>query len=500
EVYRRISSTQRRARSIFNEKKQEALVGSVSQKDGEGRRGRKWESPAGGLYFSFIIKDDPDSALPVSIKALMAALKTFNNMGIDMNWKWPNDLVYNGKKIGGILCEKPDRGWAIAGFGINEGIELEDLPASLRESSSVCGRIDRARYLSDLAGLLKNYQSPEMQLNKLTPDMKTFLEERLVLKGKNIKVGLYDGKVVGIEDDGRIMLDTAGGRDVRGKIKKIAYGSPTVLKSFPGTEKGAEKNILVIDIGNTSARIGYGRGLRILSAVDVSVKSQKDFSKRVIKEVQKLLPGKTKTKPEAIGLSCVAGRVKEKVVNELTGRFNLKISEVNRDNCSELKLDIKPDSVVGADRLCNAVAVRDYYGGPAVVVDLGTANTFDVIDKDGVYRGGVIAPGIESMKDTLIARADKLFDFKIEVPGSVIGADTVACLNSGFYYTLTGQINEILSRLRKEIERDFKIIFTGGGVKMLEKEYLRNFIVDPDITLNGVALIVLSRHNSVGGV
>ncbi len=472
EVYRSLNSTQKRARRIFADKKEEALIVSSGQTEGEGRRGRRWHSPEGGLYFSLIIKDNPDSLLPASIKALLAALKAAEKQGVAMEWKWPNDLIYGGKKNGGILCEKPEPGWIIAGFGINTGIKLNELPGSLQNRSAVCD-IKRGRFVKDLIGLFKKY----MPLEKLSGEIKEYLEERLVLKGKNIIVGLYEGAVLGVENDGSIKLD------VNGDIKKISHGSPAVLNSPPNIDK----NIVVIDIGNSSARIGYAAGGNILNAADIVVEPEKTFPARLVKQARELIAGRSK--PDAVGLSSVTDRVRKSSINKLEVEFDLKVSEVNRDNCAGLNLDISKDTAVGADRLANAVAVRDYYGGPAIVVDLGTANTFDVIDPIGVYLGGVISPGIESMKDALAARADKLGNFKNKIPAAAIGKDTLSCLNSGFYYTLTGQINEILSQLKKEIDDNFKIIFTGGGIKMLDREYLQDFIVDPDITLKGLVAI-----------
>ncbi|MEA3506156.1 MAG: biotin--[acetyl-CoA-carboxylase] ligase, partial [Elusimicrobiota bacterium] len=141
ELYRSIDSTQKRARDIFKKKKEEALIMASSQTGGLGRRGKKWESPPGGLYLSVIIKDNPSSALPVSIKALLAAIEAFKNIENKsgaIKWKWPNDLIFDGGKAGGILSEKPENGWAIVGFGLNTGIGPGDLSPAVREIAAVC--------------------------------------------------------------------------------------------------------------------------------------------------------------------------------------------------------------------------------------------------------------------------------------------------------------------------------------------------------------------------
>ncbi|MEA3506070.1 MAG: type III pantothenate kinase, partial [Elusimicrobiota bacterium] len=308
------------------------------------------------------------------------------------------------------------------------------------------------------------------------------LEERLVLKGKDIIIGSDKGKAAGLADDGRILLDSGG------KINKISHGSPVVIKPI----SGPSENIIAIDIGNTSARIGYADKTGVVKACDVPISPEKDFSARLISAGGELIAGRET--PAGAAVSCVSDRVRKKVMGKLKKSYKVKVTEVSRKNCAGLKLKIKPETAVGADRLANAVAVRDYYGGPAVVVDLGTANTFDIIDREGAYLGGVIAPGVESMKDVLVEQADKLSDFEITAPETVIGTDTESCMRSGFYFTLTGQINEVLSRLRKERGTDQKIIFTGGWVSILGKEYLQNYIVDRNLTLKGIMLIAARKQ------
>jgi type III pantothenate kinase len=117
---------------------------------------------------------------------------------------------------------------------------------------------------------------------------------------------------------------------------------------------------------------------------------------------------------------------------------------------------------VGADRIVNAVAAFEKYGGPCVIVDFGTATTFDCISKKGEYMGGVICPGIGISADALFQRTARLPRVEIRKPPRVIGTNTVGSLQSGLYYGYLGLVDGILERLRDEIGEETRVIATGG--------------------------------------
>lgn len=144
---------------------------------------------------------------------------------------------------------------------------------------------------------------------------------------------------------------------------------------------------------------------------------------------------------------------------------------------------------VGADRIVNAVAAYDKYGGPVIVVDLGTAITFDVISANAEYLGGVICPGIGISIEALVSRTARLPQVDFRNPGSVIGKTTVASMQSGLYYGAIGMIDAIAERLLAELGGGAKLVATGGQAAMILKDsrYLRS--VDEDITLDGLRLI-----------
>src|SRR5215218_1216686 len=144
---------------------------------------------------------------------------------------------------------------------------------------------------------------------------------------------------------------------------------------------------------------------------------------------------------------------------------------------------------VGPDRIANALAARERYGAPCVVVDFGTSTNFDVVSVEGEYVGGVLAPGIEISMDALFARAARLFRVDFAVPASVIGKTTASALQSGLVYGFTGQVDEIVGRIRGELGGEAPAIATGGLAELIAPHSRTIGRVDPWLTLEGLRLV-----------
>ena len=144
---------------------------------------------------------------------------------------------------------------------------------------------------------------------------------------------------------------------------------------------------------------------------------------------------------------------------------------------------------VASDRIANAVGARDRYGAPCIVVDFGTSTNFDVVSQEGEFVGGVLAPGIEISMDALFARAARLFRIDFSAPSTVIGKTTGAALQSGLVYGFTGQVDEIVTRIRGELGADAQAVATGGLADLIAPHSQTIATVDPFLTLEGLRLI-----------
>jgi type III pantothenate kinase len=144
---------------------------------------------------------------------------------------------------------------------------------------------------------------------------------------------------------------------------------------------------------------------------------------------------------------------------------------------------------VGPDRIVNAVAAKDRYGAPVIVVDFGTSTNFDVVSPEGEYVGGVLAPGIEISMDALFARAARLVKVDYAAPASVIGKTTVGGLQSGLVYGFAGQVDGIVGRIREELGAEASVVATGGLADLVAPHSRTIERVDPFLTLDGLRMV-----------
>ena len=144
---------------------------------------------------------------------------------------------------------------------------------------------------------------------------------------------------------------------------------------------------------------------------------------------------------------------------------------------------------VGADRIVNAVAAHQLYGGPVIVIDLGTATTFDAVSEDGDYLGGAIAPGISIATEALSNRTSVLPRVELTHPKRAIGRSTVAAMQSGIVFGYAGLIEGIVTRIQQELGTKAKVVATGGYAELLARETPAIEVVNADLTLIGLRLI-----------
>ena len=144
---------------------------------------------------------------------------------------------------------------------------------------------------------------------------------------------------------------------------------------------------------------------------------------------------------------------------------------------------------VGADRIADAVAAHHLYGGPVIIIDLGTATTFGIISKEGDYIGGIIATGIATAAEALFTRTAQLPRVELAHPKHVIGTNTVAAIQSGIIYGYASLVEGMLARIQQELGEKAKVVATGGYAELINRETEAIDSVNPDLTLIGLRLI-----------
>jgi type III pantothenate kinase len=256
--------------------------------------------------------------------------------------------------------------------------------------------------------------------------------------------------------------------------------------------------VLVVDIGNTHTVFGVLDGLQVKEHWRIT-----SSLVRTEDEIGMLL--KNYFEHSGYKFSDIDGVCISSVVPDLSKAYlwmsekYFKKEALLIDSSLQLgiKVNYKDPKTVGADRLCNAVAGIYKYGKPLIVLDFGTATTFDCIDKNGDYAGGVIAPGIETSISSLHRRAAKLPLVELKFPTKAIGTTSEESIQIGILRGTIHVVVGIVKDLRKEIGHTAKVIATGGLAKVIAKETEIIDIVDPFLSLYGSALIYQKNKNLI---
>ncbi len=248
--------------------------------------------------------------------------------------------------------------------------------------------------------------------------------------------------------------------------------------------------LLAIDVGNTNTVFSVHDGQRFLAEWRCETVHQ-----RTADEYYTWLS-------QLMQLTGITGKFDRVIVSSVVPRvvFNIRLLcdkyydcrpvVVGKPDC-ELGVDVRVDegTQVGADRLVNTVGAFDRYGGDLIVVDFGTATTFDVVDHDGAYIGGVIAPGVNLSIAALHDAAAALPHIDVTMPERVIGTNTVACMQSGVFWGYIGLIEGICKQIRNEHRRSMTVIGTGGLASLFERGTDLFDTLDADLTMHGLVLI-----------
>jgi type III pantothenate kinase len=247
--------------------------------------------------------------------------------------------------------------------------------------------------------------------------------------------------------------------------------------------------ILLFDIGNTHTHVGLANNRRVLRQINVP--TRKWVGGKAAAFVKKFAGG------EKIGgaiLCSVVPRVTPLVRKTLRAFWQLKVSELTPNTVRGVGIDYpKPDSI-GPDRLANAVAARRRFGAPVVVVDFGTAVTFDVVNGAGNYAGGIIAPGLAAMTDYLHEKTALLPRIKIAEVKTTIGKSTEQAMLIGAVHGYRGLVRELIAELKRELRvKKLPVVATGGCAKLIAAKLPEISAVEPDLTLEGLRLVWLAN-------
>jgi len=248
--------------------------------------------------------------------------------------------------------------------------------------------------------------------------------------------------------------------------------------------------LAVIDIGNTNVVLGVFDGETLLTRFRVSTRQSATAD-----EYAALLEGLLRMAGlscDRIDSVCIASVVPPltEVFSTLVGRFlKASVLVVGPGTRTGISVSYETPRDVGADRVVNAVAAHHRHKSDLVIVDFGTATTFDAVTARGEYLGGVIVPGVTVSLEALFLRTAKLPKVEVARPGTVIGRDTVHSIQSGAYYGYLAMVEGLVARMKGELTPPVRVIATGGLASLICEGSAAIDEVDPDLTLHGLRLI-----------
>ena len=248
--------------------------------------------------------------------------------------------------------------------------------------------------------------------------------------------------------------------------------------------------ILAVDIGNSNIVIGIIKGDEILFIERFSTNRTKT-------ELELAIDIKNILDICDIKADAFDGSIISSVVPEITNVMKLSVKKiikkdpviVGSNSNTGLVIDLDNPTEIGSDRVADAVCAISKYEPPMIIIDMGTATTFSVVDKDKRFIGGMILPGVKISLDALTARASKLGGISLEEPKSIIGKNTVDCMRSGLLYGNAASIDGIIDLIKREIDGDPTIIATGGMSGVIVTRCKNKIIHDENLLLKGLKII-----------
>lgn len=251
--------------------------------------------------------------------------------------------------------------------------------------------------------------------------------------------------------------------------------------------------ILAIDVGNTNLVFALVEGGEIKARWRIATDPRRTADQYSVWLHQLLeLEGYSRDQVEGVVIGTVVPRALHNL--EVLSQKYFRVEPIVAGQGAAawpLKLDVDEPQNVGADRALNAIAAHAKHSGDLIVIDFGTATTFDVVDADGAYKGGIIAPGINLSLDALVSAAAKLPRIAIEAPTetTVIGRTTQTQMTIGIYWGYVAMIEGLTDRLKRELDRPVTVVATGGLAALFDKHTDVFDAIEPDLTIQGLSLL-----------
>lgn len=248
--------------------------------------------------------------------------------------------------------------------------------------------------------------------------------------------------------------------------------------------------ILAVDVGNTETMVGLFEGREERVSWRIATERQRTGDEIAL-TLRALLEAEFGRDGWPVQRAAIASVVPplNPAWTAACSRLGLALLKIDADSALPIRLEVESPGSVGADRIVNTLAVSVLHGRDAIVVDLGTATTFDCITADGAFLGGAIAPGPRAGIDRLSERSSKLPSIELRPPDRVIGRDTVAALESGVFWSITDGIDGIVRRILAEWNPEAPLVIATGGLAGLVAPYCSTVeTIDPYLTLRGIVV------------